>query len=158
MQENQHSSIPAAALRRPRRTGFATRGWVALGAALAVLFSAAGGYIAYANTLPTTVSLNVRDGEKDVPTAGPLVLRFTRPVALTTVESALTVTPTTPATLTAVLGQTEYDWAPTGPLAELTTYTVTSTRIRDLGHHPVSGCALDVHDGHPAPRGRDHRG
>ncbi len=137
MQELEHSSIPAAALRRPRRTGFARRGWIALGAALAVLFSAAGGYIAYANTLPTSVSLNVRDGEKDVPTGGPLVLRFTRPVTLTAVESALTVTPTTAATLTAVLGQTEYDWAPAAPLAELTTYTVTLNALVDLGHHAV---------------------
>jgi hypothetical protein len=137
LQEIEHSSIPAAALRRPRRTGFARRGWIALGAALAVLFSAAGGYIAYANTLPTTVSLNVRDGEKDVPTSGPLVLKFTRPVALTAVQSALTVTPTTAATLTAVLGQTEYDWTPAAPLAELATYTVTLNALVDLGHHPV---------------------
>lgn len=137
MQEIEHSSIPAAALRRPRKTGFARRGWIALGAALAVLFSAAGGYIAYANTLPTSVSLNVRDGEKDVPTDRPLVLRFTRPVALTAVESALTVSPTTAATLTAVLGQTEYNWAPATPLSELTTYTVTLNALVDLGHHPV---------------------
>jgi hypothetical protein len=137
LQEIKHSSIPAAALRRPRRTGFARRGWIALGAALAVLFSAAGGYIAYANTLPTSVSLNIRDGEKDVPTAGPLVLRFTRPVALIAVQTALTVTPTTPATLTAVLGQTEYDWVPAAPLAELTTYAVTLNTLVDLGHHAV---------------------
>ena len=91
----------------------------------------------YANTLPTTVNLNVHDGEKDVRTDGPLVLRFTRPVTLAAVEAALTVTPTTPATLTAVLGQTEYDWAPTAPLAELTTYTVTLNALADVGHHPV---------------------
>ena len=137
MQETEHSSIPAAALRRPRKTGFARRGWIALGAALAVLFSAAGGFIAYANTLPTSVTLNIRDGEKDVPTDGQLVFRFTRPVALTTLESALSVSPSTDGVLTAVVGQTEFDWASTKPLDELTAYTVTLNAMVDLGRHPV---------------------
>ena len=88
MQEIKHSSIPAAALRRPRKSGFTRGGWIALGVALAVLFTAAGGYIAYANTLPTSVTLNVRDGDKDVPTDSRLQFRFTRPVALTTPQSA----------------------------------------------------------------------
>jgi hypothetical protein len=137
LQELEHSSIPAAALKRPRNTGFAKRGWIALGIALAVLLSAAGGFIAYANTLPTTVTLNLRDGEKDVPTDGHLVLRFTRPVALAAVESALAVSPSTDSVLTAVMGQTEFDWSATGPLEELTTYTVTMSAIQDLGRHPV---------------------
>jgi Protein of unknown function (DUF3048) N-terminal domain/Protein of unknown function (DUF3048) C-terminal domain/Bacterial Ig-like domain len=131
----QHSSIPAAALRRPRRTGFARRGWIALGAALAVLFSAAGGFIAYANTLPTFVTLNVRDGQTNVPTDAQLVFTFSRPVALSTLQSALSVTPTTDATLTTVLGQTEFGWSPTGFLNQLTTYTVTINTLTDLGHH-----------------------
>jgi hypothetical protein len=137
LQELEHSSIPAAALRRSRKSGFARRGWIALGIALAVLFSAAGGFIAYANTLPTSVSLNVRDTEKDVPTDGRLIFRFTRPVALTAFESALTISPATDGVLTAVLGQTEFDWSATKPLTELTTYTVTLNAISDLGHHQV---------------------
>jgi hypothetical protein len=133
----EHTSLPAATLRRPRKTGFPRRGWIALGAVLAVLFSAAGGFIAYANTLPTSVSLNVRDGEKDVPTDTPLVFRFTRPVALSTLQAALSVTPSTDGTLTAVLGQTEFEWSATNPLTELTSYTVTMDAITDLGRHPV---------------------
>jgi hypothetical protein len=132
-----HSAIPAATLRRPRATGFGRRGWIALGIALAVLFSAAGGFIVYANTLPTAVTLNIRDGAKDVPTDAQLVFRFTRPVALSTVESALSVTPSTDGTLTAVLGQTEFEWSATKPLAELTTYAVTIKAITDLGRHRV---------------------
>ncbi len=133
----EHSSIPASALKRPRTALFARRGWIALGIALAVLFSAAGGYIAYANTLPTSVTLNVKDGAKDVATDSQLVLRFTRPVALSTVKSALTITPSTDGTLTTVLGQTEFEWAATKPLTELTKYTVTINAIKDLGHHQV---------------------
>ncbi|TMB88210.1 MAG: hypothetical protein E6J37_07870 [Chloroflexi bacterium] len=137
LQDIQHSSIPAAALRRPRRNGFAKRGWIALGVALAVVFSLAGGFGVYANTLPTVVTLNVQDGEKDVRTDAQLVFRFSRPVALTTVESAMTVSPATEGTLRAVVGQTEFQWSSTTFLKELTTYTVTIDSISDLGRHPV---------------------
>jgi len=137
LQEIEHTSIPAAALRRSRRTGLRRGSWIALGAALAVLFSAAGGFIVYANTLPTAVTLNVRDGQKDIPTDSRLVLRFTRPVALSAVQSALSVAPSTDGTLTAVLGQTEFEWAAAKPLVELTSYTVTLKALTDLGRHPV---------------------
>ena len=124
-------------MRRPRKTGFARRGWIALAAALAVLFSAAGGFVAYANTLPTSVTLNVRDGETNVATDAELVFKFSRPVAVGTLQSALTVTPTTDGSLTALSGQTEFAWSPTGFLAQLTTYTVTLNALTDLGHHPL---------------------
>jgi hypothetical protein len=133
----EHSSIPAAAPGRRRTIRFPRRGWIALGAALAVLFGVAGGFIAYANTLPTAVTLNVRDGQKDVPTDVRLVFRFTRPVALSALESALSVSPVTDGTLTAVVGQTEFEWSATDALADLTTYTVTVGAITDLGSHPV---------------------
>jgi Protein of unknown function (DUF3048) N-terminal domain/Protein of unknown function (DUF3048) C-terminal domain/Bacterial Ig-like domain len=116
---------------------FGPRGWIALGIALAVLFTAAGAYIAYANTLPTLVTLNVRDGAKDVPTDAQLILNFTRPVALSTVKSGLTITPSVDGTLTAAVGQTEFEWSATKPLTELTTYTATLKAITDLGHHEV---------------------
>jgi hypothetical protein len=135
----KHSSLPAAARRRLPTRGIARRGWIALAAALVVLFSAAGGFIAYANTLPTVVSFSVGDGTKDVPTDTQLILKFTRPVALSTAQSALSITPATDGTLTAGVGQTEFRWASAKPLAELTTYTVTINSITDLGHHPVKG-------------------
>src|SRR3984893_11867146 len=133
----ERSSLPAAALRRPRTAVFARRGGIVLGVALAVLLSAAGGFIGFANTLPTSVTLNIGDGRKDVPTDTQLVFRFTRPVALSSVQAALLVTPTTDGTLTAVLGQTEFEWSATKPLTELTSYTVTISALKDLGHHPV---------------------
>jgi hypothetical protein len=133
----EHSSLPAAPLRRPRPIAFPRWGWIALAVAIAVFVSAAGGFIAYANTLPTVVTLNVKDGVKDVPTNTQLVLRFTRPVAISTVQAALSINPATDGTLTAVLGQTEYEWSASKPLTELTTYMVTINPITDLGHHPV---------------------
>jgi hypothetical protein len=137
LQEIEHSSLPAAALKRPRTRGFAHRGWIAFAVALAVVLSAAGGFIAYANTLPTVVTLNISDGAKEVPTGTQLVFRFTRPVALSTFQSALSVSPATEGTLTAVLGQTQYEWITTKPLTSLTTYTVSMKAITDVGHHKV---------------------
>ena len=137
MQEIKHSSIPAAALRRPRKSGSTRGGWIALGVALAVLFTAAGGYIVYANTLPTSVAFNLRDGEKDVPTDSRLEFRFTRPVALSTLQAALSITPSTDGSLTAVQGETEFAWAPAKALVELTDYTISLDGLTDLGHRPV---------------------
>jgi hypothetical protein len=124
-------------LKRPRKTGFARRGWIALGAALAVVFSAAGGFVAYANTLPTVVTLSVKDGQTNVSTDEHLVFKFSRPVALSTLRSALTVAPSTEATFTTLVGQTEYMWSPTAFLDELTTYTVTVNALTDIGRHPM---------------------
>jgi hypothetical protein len=135
LHEIQHPSLPAAALRRPRRTGFAPRGWIALAAALVVLFSIAGGFVVYANTAPTSVSLNLKDGQTNVSTDVQLDFKFSRPVALQTLQTALTVTPQTTGNLRAVSGQTEFEWSPTGVFAQLTTYKVTIDALTDLGHH-----------------------
>jgi hypothetical protein len=102
-----------------------------------VLFTAAGGFIVYANTLPTEVSLNVRDGETEVPTDGRLVFRFSRPVALTTLQAAMSIAPSTDGKLTAAFGETEFEWTSTKPLVELTSYTVAIDGLTDLGHRPV---------------------
>ncbi|HEY8840082.1 MAG TPA: DUF3048 domain-containing protein [Candidatus Dormibacteraeota bacterium] len=137
MQEIQHSSLPAAALRRPRKAGFGPRGWIALAAVLAVLFTAAGGFVVYANTMPTFVTLNLRDGQTNVPTDVQLDFKFSRPVALDTFQSALTVTPSTDGLLRALSGQTEFAWSPSGFFAQLTTYKVTVNAFADLGRHPL---------------------
>jgi hypothetical protein len=137
LQEIQHSSLPAAALRRPRKAGFASRGWIALAAVLAVLFTAAGGFVAYANTMPTFVTLNLRDGQTNVPTDVQLDLKFSRPVALDTLKSALTVTPATDGSLRALSGESEFAWSPNTFLAQLTTYKVTIDSFPDLGRHSL---------------------
>ena len=91
----------------------------------------------YANTAPTSVTLNLRDGQSNVPIDAQLDFKFSRPVALDTFQSALTVTPKTDGTLRALSGQSEFAWAPTGFLAQLTTYKVTIDSLTDLGHHQL---------------------
>ena len=91
----------------------------------------------YANALPTSVTLNLRDGQTEVPTDVQLDFQFSRPVALNTFQSALTITPATRGTLRAVSGQTQFAWTPAGPFAQLTTYKVTVNALSDIGHHPL---------------------
>lgn len=141
MQKFPPTSLPAAALRRPRRKGLAGRGWIPVAAALAVLFSIAGGFAVYANALPTSVTLNLRDGESNVATDSQLDFKFSRPVAMSTFQSALTITPSMQGTLRSTSGQTEYAWAPVGFFAPLTTYTVAVNALTDLGHHPMKATA-----------------
>ncbi|HEV2036359.1 MAG TPA: DUF3048 domain-containing protein [Candidatus Dormibacteraeota bacterium] len=108
-----------------------------MGAVVAVLFSAAGAYFVYENSLPTAVTASVKDGQRDVPTDTRLRFKFSRPVALSVLRSAITVTPATRGILTSVSGQTEYEWSGIKPLTELTTYTVAMTPITDLGHRHI---------------------
>lgn len=107
--------------------------------ALIVVIAGAGAFLAYENTLPTTVSANVGNGQKDIPTDGSLLLNYSRPVALDAVKSAFSIAPATDGEVTAISGGTQYAWVPSKPLAELTTYTVDLKPIVDVGHRRVSG-------------------
>ena len=106
--------------------------------ALVVLVSV-GAFLAYENTLPTTLTTNIRNGQKDVPTDGTFMFKFSRSVSIDALKSAVTVTPATDGTIRAVSGQTEYAWIPTKPLAELTTYTIGMVTITDTAHRSVHG-------------------
>jgi hypothetical protein len=130
-----------AALRRPRkrRVRIARKGWLALAIALLLVLASAGAYMAYESTLPTTLSTNISNGEKDVPTYGRILFTFTRPVAPEAVQSAFSITPVTAGALASVSGQIAYAWSPSKPLAELTTYTVTLKSMTDTGHRTVHG-------------------
>src|SRR5229473_5156758 len=140
MQETEPWAVAAAARRRNRRRRrIAIRGWVAPGALVAVVLTAGGGVLAYENTLPTSVGLNLKNGVKDVPVYSHLVFTFSRPVALSVLGPAFSIEPATDGTLTAASGQTQYEWAPSKPLNDLTTYTVTLSPITDLSHHHVPG-------------------
>jgi hypothetical protein len=140
MPETEPWAVAAPARRRNRRRRrIAIRGWVALGALVAVVLTAGGGVLAYENTLPTSVGLNLKSGVKDVPVYSHLVFTFSRPVALSVLGPAFSITPATDGTLTAASGQTQYEWAPAKPLADLTTYTVTVNSLTDLSHHRVPG-------------------
>ena len=98
-----------------------------------------GAFLAYENTLPTTVTTNIKDGQKDIPTDGSFVLNFSRSVSLDVVKAAFSITPATDGDLYAVSGQTEFAWTPAKPLTELTPYTVELKPIVDIGKHHVNG-------------------
>ena len=102
-----------------------------------VILVGVGAFLAYENTLPTTVTANVKNGQKDVPTDGSFVLTFSRSVSIDTVKAAFSITPATEGAITSVSGQSQYSWTPTKPLSELTTYVVSMKPIYDVGHHRV---------------------
>jgi Protein of unknown function (DUF3048) N-terminal domain/Protein of unknown function (DUF3048) C-terminal domain/Bacterial Ig-like domain len=113
------------------------RSWLALAAALAIGLTGTGGYLAYANTLPTSVALNVADGQKEVPADTHFVLTFNRPVTLSAVTNAFSLSPAADGALTSVSGQTSYQWVPREGLADLTTYTVALQTFVDTTKHQV---------------------
>lgn len=106
--------------------------------AVLVVLVGMGAFLAYENTLPTSVTSNVKSGEKDVPTDGNIVMSFSRPVAIESVRAAFDITPTTDGSISAVSGQTEYAWTPKKPLTELTTYRVALKPMLDTTHHKVN--------------------
>jgi hypothetical protein len=104
-----------------------------------VLLLSAGAYLAYQNTLPTTVTSNIKSGAKDVPTDGAFVLDFSRSVPIEAVRAAFSITPATDGSITPVSGQQKYAWLPSKPLQELATYTITLKATRDNANHHVDG-------------------
>lgn len=116
-----------------------SRGLLATGTLIVLLLASAGGFLAYLNTLPTAVTLNLHDRQKDVPTDYELVFKFSRAVDQKTFESALSITPATPGTLTATSGHTEFTWKASKPLGDLTTYTVGLKSFTDTTKHQIKG-------------------
>ncbi|HEV2030515.1 MAG TPA: DUF3048 domain-containing protein [Candidatus Dormibacteraeota bacterium] len=104
-----------------------------------VLLTAAGAFLAYENTLPTTLATNFTNGQKDVPTDGRILLTFSRAVDIAAVQSAFSISPNAEGTITAVNGQAQYAWSAKKGLNELTAYTVTMKPMFDVGHHRVQG-------------------
>ena len=132
------ASPPLRRPKRKRRT-LGPRGFIAAGMVLLVVLVGVGAFLAYENTLPTTVASNVKNGAKDVPADSAFDLKFSRGVSIEAVNAAFSITPATDGTLTEVSGQSEYAWLPTKPLRELTTYTVTLKPTTDTTHHHVNG-------------------
>ncbi len=117
------------------------RGFIGAGLAIIVVLTGAGAYLAYENTLPTTVATNYKNGQQDVPTDGRITLSFSRPVAIEAVQAAFAISPPAAGSIGSVSGQTVFAWSPTKPLAELTTYTVTMKPIVDVSHHHVQAAS-----------------
>src|ERR1700676_4888834 len=76
-----------------RRPPFPRRGLIAVGLVILVVLVGAGAYLFYQTTLPTTFTTNFKSGQKDVPTDSRIMLTYSRPVSLTTVQSAFSITP-----------------------------------------------------------------
>jgi Protein of unknown function (DUF3048) N-terminal domain/Protein of unknown function (DUF3048) C-terminal domain/Bacterial Ig-like domain len=114
------------------------RGWMALAAAVVIGLTGTGGYLAYANTLPTSVALNVSDGQKEVATDTHLVFTFNRSVSASALAGALSIAPVIDGALVSVAGsQTRYEWVPKQGFADLTAYTVTIKSFEDTSKHQV---------------------
>lgn len=135
------ASPPAQPLRRVprRRRGTRRRALFAVIVAAILIAAGTGAYLAYENSLPTAFSTNFKNGQRDVPTDSRVLISFTRPVALTAVQAAFSISPATDGAITPVAGQTQYAWTPAKPLAELTTYTAVLKPLTDLGHRRVQG-------------------
>ena len=104
-----------------------------------VLLVGVGAFLAYENTLPTTVTTNIKNGQKDVPTDGSFVFKFSRSVSINAMKSAVTIAPATEGSITQASSQSEYAWTPRKPLVELATYTLTLKAITDTSRHQVHG-------------------
>lgn len=109
-------------------------------AGLLVLLTAATTGFVYVSSrgAATTVTLNLKDGAKDVPTDKPLQLKFSRAVAYGVVRGALGLVPAAGGSLYANATRTEYTFKPTTAWADLTTYTVTLRALRDTDGHQLA--------------------
>src|SRR5260370_22656000 len=75
MQETEPWAVAASTRRRSRRRRrIAIRGWIALGALVAVGLTAGGGVLAYENPLPTSGRLNLKERDRGLPVYLHLVL------------------------------------------------------------------------------------
>jgi Protein of unknown function (DUF3048) N-terminal domain/Protein of unknown function (DUF3048) C-terminal domain/Bacterial Ig-like domain len=106
---------------------------------IALIFTGGGAYLAYLNTLPTSVALNVSNGQKEVPSDSPIAITFNRQVTLSSLESHFAIAPKSDGSFVAVSGQNKYEWIPTKPLGDLTNYTITLTSFQDTTQHRVTG-------------------
>ncbi|TMC08790.1 MAG: DUF3048 domain-containing protein [Chloroflexi bacterium] len=113
------------------------RGWIAVAVLVALLFTSAGGYLAYLNTLPTAVALSVASGQKEVPTETRLVFSFNRSVALDSLQKSFSIEPATNGAFVSVSGQDRYQFVPAQPLLDLTSYTLALRSFTDTSRHQV---------------------
>jgi len=142
MQDFEHHAWPTLDPAKKRRNGSRPgfrRGWIALAVLFALACVSSGGFLAYQGSLPTSVTLNVSNGQKEVPNDFQLKLAFSRAVAPDTLATHLSVAPAIDARLVTDSGQSTYEWVPSKPLADLTSYTVTLSPFTDGNKHQFKG-------------------
>jgi Protein of unknown function (DUF3048) N-terminal domain/Protein of unknown function (DUF3048) C-terminal domain/Bacterial Ig-like domain len=105
-----------------------------------VLLLASGASILYVydDSRPTSVTLNVKNGQAEVPTSEALVFTLARPVEKLVLEDHLRIRPALDGDLKPGKNGSTYTWAPVGPWADLTTYVVTVSSFKDATGHLVS--------------------
>ncbi|HEX6350274.1 MAG TPA: Ig-like domain-containing protein, partial [Candidatus Dormibacteraeota bacterium] len=110
------------------------RVWAAVAVILVLLIAGGGtaGFVEYQQTLPTTVSLNVKSGAKEVKLDQTLTMTFTRPVSAGPVESHFHISPNIDGKLDG--GGTKYTWTSNSPWADLTNYTISLDTFSENGH------------------------
>ena len=84
---------------------------------------------------PTTVSLDLKDGARNVATDRALGLSFSRPVAYEQVRGGLAFEPATGGSLYSDAGRTRYTFKPASAWADLTTYRVSLRSLTDTSGH-----------------------
>ena len=131
----------ALSLPTPQQAPSGRRRALLIGAALLVIVAVGAGVALLASGIlrpaPTTVSLNLRDGQKEVGVGQDLRLVFSRPVGLTAVETSLRIEPTLDGALTASPDRRHFTWTPGGPWADLTSYSVTLMPLKDSGGNKI---------------------
>lgn len=108
----------------------------ALAGALVIAIGGTAGVVyAVQQAQPTTVSLDLKDGAKDVATDRDLGLTFSRPVAFGQLHGALAFSPAAGGLLYSNGDRTRYTFKPATPWSDLTTYTVTVRSLVDASGH-----------------------
>jgi hypothetical protein len=89
------------------------------------------GYAVYRDSQPTSPSLNLKDGQKEVPLDQHLVLRLVRPAPTEAVSAAFHISPAVEGHLEPAADRLTFTWTSTGPWADLTDYTVRLDQLAD---------------------------
>jgi Protein of unknown function (DUF3048) N-terminal domain/Protein of unknown function (DUF3048) C-terminal domain/Bacterial Ig-like domain len=114
---------------------------VRVGIAAALLLAVVGGatlaYLATRPPLPTTASMNLREGTKEVALDQKLVFATSRPVDFDDFRDGLRISPAMEGALAGSPDGRRFIWTPTRLYADLTRYTVSLKSIEDSTGHRV---------------------
>ncbi len=114
--------------------GLDRRVYVVIALVVIVLLGGIGGtlgYAAYQDAQPTSPALNLNNGEKEVPLTQKVVLTLKHPAPAGTVTSHFHIAPAVDGVLEASTDRRTFTWAPAGPWADLTEYTVRFDQTKD---------------------------
>lgn len=101
--------------------------------ALVLAVTGTAGWLAY-DSLPVGVTLNLKDGQTEVPLDQKLVLSFTRPAGQGAVTSAFQLAPAVQGRLERSSDGKVFSFKPDQPWADLTVYTVKLASFDQAGH------------------------